>query len=162
MKLLLVRHGEAEAGPVDAERALTALGRADIARVARIIEATGWNVAEIVSSPLRRTVESGRILSETLSAHPALRSDGALAPGVSTEPILRLLEGVPPSDAIVWVFHAPDVQRVASLMTGLPDSGFYFTPGTVVALNLPLPRPVGKSLIVFALPPEFVRSFVPD
>ncbi len=157
MKLILVRHGEAGPGPNDAERMLTQTGRADVSRAARLIAATGWNVVEIVTSPLRRTVETGSLLSLPFASPPPQRAEPGLAPGVELASVASLLGAAPGSDAVIWVFHAPDVQRVAGLFTGLPDSGFYCTPGTILALNLPPQQAIGRSLIIFSLPPEFLR-----
>ena len=157
MKLILLRHGEAGPAAIDEDRTLTAAGKADISRAARLISLTGWNVANIITSPLRRTVETGDLFAAGLQTRPSVRADGILAPGMTPEGALRLAGDAATSDAAVWVFHAPDVLRVASLFSGSPESSFYFTPGTMVALNLAQPGPAGRSMVIFSMPPEFLR-----
>ena len=160
MKLILLRHGEAALGGNDADRALTATGRADIKRAAQLVSATGWNVTDIVTSPLRRTVETGHVLADGLKTQVSARADATLAPGMEPRDALTLVGDSPSSDAVIWVFHAPDVLHVSALLTGSPEGSFYFTPGTMLALNLSFPGPAGRSLVIFSLPPEFLRPIL--
>ena len=158
MKLIIARHGEAESGNDDFHRNLTDRGRADVARVTGLIRATGWNVTEIRSSPVLRAQQSAAIIAETLGGF-SVQTEPALAPGLDLDQAIEMLDVEPNSNAVVWVFHAPCVSRLASHLTGLAESCFYFPAGTMMALNLPLPAPVGRSILCWAIPPEFLRGF---
>ncbi|MBL9128867.1 MAG: histidine phosphatase family protein, partial [Verrucomicrobiales bacterium] len=58
MKLYFLRHAEAEDGPVDAERRLTAKGRRDARRVGRFLEKSGIRLDAAFTSPLVRARET--------------------------------------------------------------------------------------------------------
>lgn len=171
MKLIIMRHAEAEpAGVVpggDNERRLTATGRTDAARMAQLAAGTRWPIAEIRTSPLARTRETGSIVSDQFRqlrerdpkvSDPQLLVEPRLAPGFDLEPALEILDELGSSGIALWVFHAPDVQRLAAALVGAREEAFYFTPGAMLVLNLPLPRPLGRAMIVWQNQPEYIRE----
>ena len=159
MKLMIMRHGEAGSGANDYNRTLTSTGREDVRRVARMINGTEWNVREIRTSPLVRTRETGEELQNHLSPsnQRSLSVEDRLAPGFDMEEALSIFFEVDPNAVALWVFHMPDVARLASALTGLRESGFYFSPGSVLALNIPVPHPADRGMVVWQLQPEYLR-----
>lgn len=155
MKLIIVRHGEAGQAADDASRELTDQGRQDIGNMAGILKGTGWNFTEIVASPLVRTRQTAAIIDEVLGG-PGANTAAWLAPGVNLAACLDEINARDPNDALIWVFHAPDVQRLAATLLGLSESSFYFSPGTMLALNMPVPRPEGRTMIVWKLQPNLL------
>ncbi len=162
MKLLIMRHGEAEPGIDDFQRRLTDTGRSDVARMGRFIAGTGWKVGEVRTSPLARTKETGDQLTRSLAnaggGNPRLSEEPRLAPGFAIDDALDIFDELDANSVSIWIFHAPDVMRLAGALTGLREGGFYFTPGSVLALNLPFPRPTGRGMIVWQLQPEYIRA----
>ena len=158
MKLIIVRHGEAETAINDFNRNLTSQGQADITKLTALIRATGWNIVEILTSPLVRTRQTADIIARELGSPISPTEEKALAPGVDMDEILGLLDREANSDAAIWAFHAPDVSRVAALFTGVPESHLYCPPGTMIALNLPLPAPEGRGMLVWKMQPEYFRA----
>ncbi len=163
MKLIIMRHAEAESPGLggDFERRLTATGRADAARMARLLQSTGWSISEIRTSPLVRTRETGALLAENLpdsSAQPVVES--RLEPGFDLDGALDLFTEVDANAVAVWVFHAPDVQRLSAALLGLRESAFYFSPGTMLALNLPVPSAAGRGMLVWKAQPEYLRGVI--
>lgn len=158
MKLILVRHGEAGQASDDFSRELTETGIADVRRAGRLLAGTGWNFVRIITSPLVRTVQTGDLIQSELGGRPEKISDARLAPGINANATLNLLSTPGPSDALVWVMHSPDVMSVAALLTGAAESCFYFPPGTMLALNVAMPQPAGRSMLIFAMPPEYLDS----
>jgi phosphohistidine phosphatase SixA len=137
--------------------------------MARLLAATGWAITRIRTSPLVRTCESGAILSEGLREFranselplaPEVITEKRLAPGFDLDTALQILDEHQSNDVAVWIFHAPDVQRLAAELVGLRESAFYFTPGSMLALNLPLPQPAGKALLVWEAQPEYLRQLL--
>ncbi len=113
----LIRHGEAEptAPGGDAQRALTAHGRADVRTLAEMLAAGAWRPDLLFASPYVRAQQTAAILArhgapdlevETL---PGLGPDGE--PG---EVILELLARRPALGHVVLVGHMP----MLGLMTG--------------------------------------------
>ena len=157
MKLIITRHGEAESGAVDSQRKLTAKGEQDMARMGKLVRATGWNFVETLSSPLVRARQTAKIIAEQLGGLP-VNEGKDLSPGFDPHTTAGALDRYDATQAAVWVFHAPDVARLASYLTGLPESGFYFPPGGMVALKLPLPAVQGRSLMIWKMQPEFIEN----
>lgn len=167
MKLIIMRHAEAEApglvsGGGDFDRRLTETGRADAARMARLLQSTGWQVSEIRTSPLVRTRETGTLIAENLTNSPAQPEVAAqLEPGFAMDGALDLFIEVDANAVAVWVFHAPDVQRLSAALLGLRESAFYFSPGTMLALNLPASQPAGRGMLIWKAQPEYLRQVIP-
>ncbi len=141
----------------DARRELTDEGRADITRMTGILRRTAWKITEICASPLLRTRQTAAIIDETLGG-PGVNTAPWLSPGLKIATCLDEINARGPNDAMVWVFHAPDVGRVSAALLGLPETSFYFTPGTMLALNMPVPGPEGRVMLVWQLQPELLRA----
>jgi broad specificity phosphatase PhoE len=84
-RIILIRHGESDSDKADAGRHLTPVGVGQIHETARAIGGLISYPAGIVSTPLNRTVESAKILSEVLNI-PL----GGLFPGLRVENIDNL------------------------------------------------------------------------
>lgn len=172
MKLIIMRHAEAEApgmvaGGGDFERRLTATGRTDVGRMAQLAAATGWQINEIRTSPLVRTRETGALLCDhferlreagTTRSDPAITTEPRLEPGFDLDRALDIFSEVDSNAVAIWVFHAPDVQRLTAALVGVQEDAFYFTPGAMLALNLHMPRPTGRAMIIWNTQPEYVRD----
>ncbi|MEQ9365551.1 MAG: histidine phosphatase family protein [Leptospirales bacterium] len=173
MKLIIMRHAEAEpAGVVpgggDFERRLTPTGRSDVQRMTRLAAATGWRFQDIRTSPLIRTRETGALLGEhfvslretgATVSDPTITSEARLEPGFDLDGALDLFTGMDSNAVAIWVFHAPDVQRLAAALVGVREDAFYFTPGAMLALNLNMPRPAGRGMIIWNAQPEYLRGY---
>ena len=122
MDLILMRHGIADdPGPVngfqDAHRALTSDG---VRRMT--IQARGMgklklgDVDALFSSPLRRCVETARIVGEALGLAAAV--DERLAPGMRFEEVAEVLDDYPQAKRIILCGHQPDLSYVTLDLTG--------------------------------------------
>jgi phosphohistidine phosphatase SixA len=110
-----VRHGKAEAGPVDAERRLTAAGRDDVETLARSIARTMPDHAVIEHSPLIRAKETAAILAEATGLTLVERSD--LLPGSDPGPVRdRLVRGE--AESVALVGHNPFMELMAGMLIG--------------------------------------------
>lgn len=170
MKLIIVRHGDAQNSITDEDRALTEEGRRDILLMSWLIRATKWKFSKILCSPLLRTRQTAEIIAENIPGELTYQVEECLKCGFSPQQALELIEqsskerllNNTQSEAEIWVFHAPDVAHVASCLTGLNENSFYFPPGAVLALNLPPFQPEGRSLLIWKLQPEFIRTIFSD
>lgn len=158
MKIILIRHGEAENAADDFNRHLTEKGKNDIKKISTLLNKTGWNFTGIYSSPVIRTKETASILQAQIHAKKQIifQEKKELSPGLQPEHLNDLISETEGSNAALWVFHMPDVARIASWFTGMPESGFYISPGTAVALNVPPSAPKSRSVIIFTMPPEYL------
>lgn len=159
-----MRHAEAAPGDDDDSRALTAQGRSDASRMARLLSGCHWGMLHIRHSPLLRATQTAEIVAQTLSKlngkAPQPETDSRLKPGADIEDYETIFYEDRAGGCNLWVFHSPEVMQVAAWLTGLRDSGFYFTPGSMLALNVPQPNPAGRAMVVWQAQPEYLRDVV--
>jgi phosphohistidine phosphatase len=132
----LVRHAEAtaELGGRDAERRLTAGGRAAFARLAAAL-APSLQVRRILSSPFLRARETAAILGEATGA-PVEPSDDLASGHGSGRDVLALCREAGHGTALVG--HNPEIAEAIGIATGAAAP---VPPGTVAALDLSGLRP---------------------
>lgn len=117
MDLLLWRHGEAEAGPVDMDRRLTHRGQRQAQTVGKWILAHRPRHMKVLVSPSRRTQQTALALGMPFDTLPELGPQGSVAD-------LLAVTGWPgghdgesgPAGSIVVVGHQPTLGRLASLL----------------------------------------------
>jgi phosphohistidine phosphatase len=160
MKLIITRHGIADNSKPDFERNLTEEGRIETVKQTRIIQSTGWRITDIRTSPLNRTVQTGSVIQSELSnlsgQNVKIIPEVRLSPGIDVTKIDDLITSYQTNDTAIWIFHMPDVARVAAYILNQPESQFYFTPGTMLALNLPVPAWKGRSMMIWMMQPEYM------
>ncbi|MCP5483602.1 MAG: histidine phosphatase family protein, partial [Spirochaetales bacterium] len=100
MKLILMRHAEAEPASAgrDSERALTAEGQDMARRMGKLLLDTGWKLREIRHSPLLRTSQTARCVSENFVPEPEMISEQRLAPGSGPAEATEMLSQADPND----------------------------------------------------------------
>jgi phosphohistidine phosphatase len=106
-----MRHGPAEdeAGTGrDFDRKLTTNGRARTELVARELGVRGELPKRVVSSPLRRTIETAEVVIATLGLQLAIEVRDELAPGGNSQALVREL-ALSGAKRVMLVGHEPDV-----------------------------------------------------
>jgi phosphohistidine phosphatase len=163
MTLYLMRHGiAAEAGPGvdDADRALTDEGVRKTTRVAEGLRALDVRADAILSSPLRRALETARLVAEVLAPGREIELRPVLAGGVAPEVIAAGLR--PPRGAhhLLVVGHQPDLGVLAShLLTGSPHlSPLPFRKAGVAAIEVDHLPPRGRGTLHWFLTPHQLRA----
>ncbi len=149
MKIVLVRHGEAEAARGnDAERALTANGVAQArCTAAWLLRQTGDEGGSLVllSSPYRRAQQTAAVLGEYLRK-PVLTL-AEITPDVDPRRALQALEQhMPGNDWLIVVSHMPLLAALARwLEEGVTGSGrgFGLTEARVLEAETPGPGTAG-------------------
>ena len=114
MRLYLVRHGEAGTAPTDAERPLTAAGRAAVERLAGWATQHGVTVDEIRHSGLVRARQTAEILAATLAPPHGVSAARGLTPTAPPEPWADELT-VETRD-VMLVGHMPFLGELASAL----------------------------------------------
>jgi phosphohistidine phosphatase len=125
MILYLVRHAIAEdtaASGRDADRALTADGKAKLRRAVEGLRALDVQLDVLLTSPYRRAVETAEIVAGVLGPVET-RVLSELAAGADIPEMLVALRPYRHLEAIALVGHQPDLGRLASqMMTGSPQT----------------------------------------
>jgi phosphohistidine phosphatase len=160
--LLIMRHAIAEdqsATRNDEDRRLTGEGKRKLREVVAGMRALELPVEAVLSSPLRRAVETAAIVADGYGIPDAVQLTPALAPGASPDRVLQALADIGRPSAVVLVGHEPDLGALTStLLVGTPGLlhvGFRKAglAGVVVA-SLP-PRAAGT--LEFFLTPAQLR-----
>jgi phosphohistidine phosphatase len=119
----LVRHGKAEDyGPSgsDADRRLTSDGRQELAAIAKYFLRLEDKVGIVLTSPLRRAVETAEVLAEILDVKVEVASE--LEPPVSPKALLARIRKRPEA-RVMLVGHQPGLgQAIARWLEARPDS----------------------------------------
>jgi phosphohistidine phosphatase len=131
MQLYLVRHAEAAPGKPDEMRPLTAVGREQARALGARLRLLDEPPELVLTSPLERARETGRLIAEELGAE--VRVADELAPGATAERVRRAARAAG-AKAIVAVGHQPDCSRIAAELTGEPEPAF--APAGSVAIQL--------------------------
>lgn len=130
MRLYLVRHAEAAGGTPDELRPLTATGREQARALGARLRESGIRADAIVTSPLLRARETGKLLGDELGVAPAV--DGRLAPGATAAAVTDAVSGR--GETVIAVGHQPDCSQIAAELTGDPEP--HFPPAGSVAISL--------------------------
>jgi phosphohistidine phosphatase len=117
MKLVLIRHAEAEPGKPDELRALTPAGEEQARLLGERLRADGVAPDAVLSSPLLRARQTAAHLG--FGEPEAL--DG-LAPGATADDVRTVIAGR--GDTVVVVGHQPDCSRVAAELGGGAEPAF--------------------------------------
>lgn len=122
--LMLLRHAIAEeptATRSDEERRLTGEGKRKLREVVAGMRALELPVERVLSSPLRRAVETAEIVADAYGSRENVALTPALAPGAGPDAVLAALADVGRPSGIVLVGHEPDLTALAStLLAGTP------------------------------------------
>jgi len=112
VRLLLVRHAEAEPGEPDELRALTAHGRWQAQDLAKRLEQHGIRVEAVLSSPLLRARQTADAIAA--GAGVAAEPDERLAPGATADDLRAAVAGR--GQTVVVVGHQPDCGQIAAAL----------------------------------------------
>jgi phosphohistidine phosphatase len=130
-----MRHGEAEdpdTAGADETRRLTTAGRQTVSAAARWLSERVARPDIIWHSPLVRTTQTARLVSEGWSPEIAVQMQPDLAPGMQTHRVLAIIDQQP-SSIICCVGHQPDIGRAIADCVG--GGHFTVTPGTIAAVG---------------------------
>jgi phosphohistidine phosphatase len=131
-----MRHGPAEDDAPsgrDADRSLSAAGRARVALVARELKGRLEAPTRILSSPLLRAMQTAEIVRDVTGVGQDVEIREELAPSEGAAGLVRELARAGEL-SVLLVSHAPDVSILVQLLTG--DRAPGFSAGMVVALEV--------------------------
>ena len=162
MRVYLVRHGIAEphGATEDADRALTPKGKLRMAEEAKGLRDLKINPEVILTSPLRRAMETATIIAEQLGAIK-LEQLSELAQGFSgpTE-VLAALRPYESLKEVLLVGHQPSLGEMASFMlTGsMNGCAIEFKKGGVICLDQVSLQNPDRYILIWSMPPKVLRA----
>lgn len=137
MNIYLARH--AWAGhygdpdwPDDSQRPLTEEGVERYRRMVDRLVAGGFAPERIVTSPYARCRQTAELLAEGVGVEP--EPLGALEPGARLAPLVEWSNAAS-AEAVAWVGHNPDCERLVAELLGDPDASIRFAKGAMACLR---------------------------
>jgi phosphohistidine phosphatase len=153
MILYFLRHGLA--GDRDAwqgddlERPLTEKGVLQMKRTAKAFKNMGVKVDAIITSPLKRAVQTAQIVGKIFEME--VTQDERLAYGFGVEALSLLIAENPQAKGLMLVGHEPDFSNTVSALTGAGD--ILMKKGGLARVDLK-EGPELRGQLVWLLPPK--------
>jgi len=148
MEIYLLRHGIAEdrsATGRDADRRLTDDGRAKLRRVLERAHQAGVRPSLILSSPLRRALETAEIAAHELGYESKIVRIPALIPDASPQQVWDAIREHRDESALLLAGHEPLFSATVAYLLGCTREMVHFRKGAVVRIDVESisPTPAG-------------------
>ena len=160
MNLYLMRHANAgirrENPALDAKRALVKDGKDQCILMARMLSALKVQADVIVSSPLKRALQTAQLVGTELGYEAKVEVSAALGPDADYAAFLRLVEKYSDREDVLMVGHNPNLFKfLGQLITGNGGAGVRMRKGTVARIAMDKHPP----LLQWLIDPRMARSF---
>jgi len=139
MELYILRHGIAEdghAGQPDSERILTPEGKKKLRATLRVARDGGMNASLIMTSPLRRAVQTAQIAAEVLDFKGELLRTKALIPASTPRTVWEEVRVHKNESQILLSGHEPLFGSLAAFLLGCPNLQIDFKKGALMRIDL--------------------------
>jgi phosphohistidine phosphatase len=139
MEIYLLRHGIAEdrsPSGRDADRRLTDEGRQKLRRVLERAHSAGVNPSLILSSPLKRAMETAEIAARELGYEGKIVRVESLKPESSPQHIWDEVRSHPDESAILLAGHEPLFSATVAWMLGSTHAMVDFKKGALVRVSV--------------------------
>jgi phosphohistidine phosphatase len=152
MNLYLMRHasaGLARENPVlDAKRALIKEGKEQCVLMARLLSALKVQVDVIVSSPLKRALQTAQFVGTELGYEAKVEISPALEPDADYADFLQMLASYAEYEGVLAVGHNPNIfQFLGRLVTSNGGAAIRMRKGSVARVDLDRHPPLLQWLI---------------
>ncbi|MGA2349376.1 MAG: phosphohistidine phosphatase SixA [Terracidiphilus sp.] len=152
MNLYLMRHANAGmprgSSILDAKRSLIKEGKDQCMLMARVLSALKVQVDVIVSSPLKRSLQTAQFVGTELGYDAKVEISPALAPDADYTDFQQMLAKYAEYDGVLAVGHNPNVfQFLGRLVTGNGGAAIRMRKGSVARVDLERHPPLLQWLI---------------
>jgi phosphohistidine phosphatase len=163
-ELYLMRHGiaadlESGGSSDDARRPLTPEGKLKLRGIAKGLDRLGVSLDWIVTSPLKRAVETAEIVRDVLAPSAVMDTCEALAPGaVTSQKVISFLSQHPDRTRVILVGHEPSLSELASEWIGSGHAAnLAFKKGGCCLISFDESPPKPPGLLSWWLTPRIMR-----
>ena len=159
MELYLLRHGVAEDGAhrPDPERALTAEGRRKLRPVVEAAATAGLKPTLILSSPLKRAVQTAEVAKEVLKYKGDLLYTKSLAPGATVEQVWEEVRGHRDEPCLLMVGHNPLFSDLSAYLLGSNEIEVDFKKGAILRIDFERFPAKPKGILRWYLTPKLAE-----
>ncbi len=140
MEIYLLRHGIAEPGSAslpDAERALTPEGRKKLRAVLKVAARAGVKPDVILTSPLKRALQTAEMAAEALSPGIEVEKAKCLAPDGTPEEIWSEIRRQGEAKQVMLAGHEPLIGWLAAYLVGAPAGIIDVKKGAIIRIDVP-------------------------
>lgn len=155
MNIYLIRHGEAEPSnelTSDIDRRLTQEGILILKSSMAIWKNFLQHFDLVISSPLKRAIQTAAIIKEFFSVNHDEITDYCLLNGGRTEEIINLAETLGVED-LALIGHQPDLADHIAKFIGIEDFKAKLKPGTIVKISFTGNPKIGDGKLELLIPP---------
>ncbi len=139
MQVHLLRHGvaeEARLGLSDADRALTSDGRKKLRQVLRNAIQADVNPTLILTSPLKRAIQTAEIAKQVLGYKKEILRTKALIPGSPVEQVWDEIRVHREEPSLMLVGHNPLFENLTGYLLNCPSLKLDFKKGAFLRLDI--------------------------
>ena len=158
MKLILMRHAEAEPGDAysdDALRPLTAEGAKTQKKMTQALQRMGVKPERIFTSPRLRARQTAEITAQVLGLSDVLQESDALGDGYSVNGVLALVHDFADKETVLCVGHEPDLSALAgALLCSTHMLRIKFVKGGVLGLRFEGAAGSGRGILCYFYRPR--------
>jgi phosphohistidine phosphatase len=159
MNLYLMRHADAglsRGNPaLDAKRSLIKEGKEQCMLMARVLNALKVQVDVVVSSPLKRALQTAQFVGTELGYEAKVEISAALGPDADYADFQKMLAKYADREGVLAVGHNPNVFRfLGRLITGNGGAGIRMRKGSVARIDLDRHPP----LLRWVIDPRMARA----
>ena len=161
MDLYLLRHGIAEdggTGMTDADRALTAEGRRKLRQVLTVACDAKVCLDLILSSPLKRALQTAEVARKTLKYKGDIIRTTALEPGASVQQVWDEIRDHRDKACLMLVGHNPLFSQLAAYLLGSADMQVDFKKGGLMKIDIEHFPPVPRGILCWYITPKSVSK----
>ncbi len=160
MELYLLRHGAAEdasAQTPDPERALTDEGRRKVRQVLESAATAGFDPSLILTSPLKRAVQTAEVVQQVVKYKNELLRTRALVPGASVEQAWEEVRVHRDERALLLVGHNPLFSDLSGYLLGSDALQVDFKKGALLRIDVEHFGPKPKGVLRWYLTPKLAN-----
>jgi phosphohistidine phosphatase len=159
MEIYILRHGIAEdaaPGGSDADRALTAEGKAKLRRVLECAHAAGVRPDVILTSPLKRALETAQLATSILNVKRDLAVTPALSPTSSPQRIWSEIRAQK-AEKLLIAGHEPLLSRAVAFLLRCPALRLDLKKGAMVRVDMKTVEPEPSGILKWILTPKLAQ-----
>jgi phosphohistidine phosphatase len=155
MNLYLIRHSIAENITIDKkdfDRELTEEGKFVIKKTSEAWKNYIGNVDVVLTSPLKRAIQTAEIISTNLQEKQNLIKDNNLGTGSRTADLIDLLNSLEYKNVVV-VGHQPDLSQHINNFCGTGSFNLAFPPASLAKIEFDNSIKYGRGRLIYFIPP---------
>ena len=161
MEIYLLRHGIAEeksASGHDADRRLTDEGRQKLRKVLECAHAAGVSPSLILSSPLRRALETAEIAARELGYEGKIARTDALVPGATPHDLWQELRQHTDETSVLLTGHDPLFSSVVPYLLGSSHHMVHFRKGALIRIDVDSTGSEPHGILEWMITPAIARA----